>query len=225
VAAAPKPPASPADGRVLASPKVRRLAAEEGLDLAQLAAAGAPMPYHVSDLSTLRNLPVAASAGAGATVVMVATKQITARCPRQGSLDFIDWMETDGAITVTPTAMFASFAAGAFRAATETATVVVQISDPDADEVNLRNPDFTRLSIPAPETDEVATFVLHDLSDSFLTSLRLGDTSLPALSIGMDGDAYTLTFEFSSDHMADDQAIAFISGLARRLADPLHHLV
>jgi hypothetical protein len=89
-----------------------------------------------------------------------------------------------------------------------------------------RSPAFDmRLSVPAPETDDDATLVLHDLSDSFLTSLRLGDTTLPTLSIGADGDSYAITFEFSSEHMADDQAIAFVSGLARRLADPLHHLV
>ena len=213
--------------KILASPKARRLAAEEGLDLSHLAATGATMPYHVSDLETLRTLPapVAAMTASGQTTIMVATKQITARCQRQGSLDFIDWMHSDGAITVTPTAMFVSFAAGAFRAATETPIVVVQISGPDNGDVSVRNPDFTRLSVPAQETDEAATFVLHDLSDSFLTSLRLGDTTAPTLSIGMDGDAYAITFEFSSDHLADEHAIAFISGLARRLADPLHHLV
>jgi pyruvate dehydrogenase E2 component (dihydrolipoamide acetyltransferase)/2-oxoglutarate dehydrogenase E2 component (dihydrolipoamide succinyltransferase) len=213
--------------KILASPKARRLAAEEGLDLGQLAAAGATMPYHVSDLETLRTLPapVAAVTASGQTTIMVATKQITARCQRQGSLDFIDWIHSDGGITVTPTAMFASFAAGAFRAATETATIVVQISGPETDDTFLQNPDFTRLSMAAQETDEATTFVLHDLSDSFLTSLRLGDTALPTLSIGMDGDAYALTFEFSSDHLANDQAIAFVNGLARRLADPLHHLV
>jgi pyruvate dehydrogenase E2 component (dihydrolipoamide acetyltransferase)/2-oxoglutarate dehydrogenase E2 component (dihydrolipoamide succinyltransferase) len=223
--AAPAPVAAVSvttNGRILASPKTRRLAAEEGLDLGQLAATGTAMPYHVSDLETLRTLPAVASAQ---TTIVVATKQITARCPRQGSRDFIAWMETDGAITVTPTSMFASFAAGAFRSATETPTIVVQISGPDDDDVFLRNPDFTRLSVAAQETEDAATFILHDLSGSFLTSLRLGDTTLPTLSIGKDGDAYALTFEFSSEHLADDQAIAFISGLARRLADPLHHLV
>jgi hypothetical protein len=213
------------NGRILASPKARRLAAEQGLDLGKLAATGAAMPYHVSDLEVLRSLPVIGASPSGQTVIMVATKQITARCPRQGARDFIDWMETDGAITVVPTAIFASFAAGAFRAATETGTVVVQVSGPDKDDVFLRNPDYSRLSVPAPKTDDDATFVLHDLSDSFLTSLRLGDTTLPTLSIGADGDSYAITFEFSSEHMVDDQAIAFVSGLARRLADPLHHLV
>jgi|TARA_B110000503_G_scaffold74644_1_gene115211 hypothetical protein len=223
--AAPMSSIQSSNGRVLASPKAKRLAKEQDLDLGALAQAGHPQPYHVSDLETLRSLPVIAASPNGQTVIMVATKQITARCPRLGSRDFIDWMETDGAITVVPTAIFASFAAGAFRAATETGIVVVQVSSPDKDDVFLRNPDYSRLSVPAPETDDNPTFVLHDLSDSFLTSLRLGDTTLPTLSIGADGDSYAITFEFSSEHMTDDQAMAFVSGLARRLADPLYHLV
>ena len=210
-------------GRILASPKARRLAAEEGLDLGQLAEAGVPIPYHVSDLAMLRNMP-SVPADAGQAVVMVSTKQITARCAQKGVLAFIDRMEVDGGITVTTSAMFASFAAGAFRAATEAATVVVHVAALEGESRAVRNPDFSRLSVPPQATDEDATLVLHDLSDSFLTSLRLGDAMLPTLSIGADGYSYVLTFEFSSDHLEDDQAIAFICGLARRLTDPLHHL-
>ena len=219
VAAAPES----SDGRILASPKARRLAAEEGLDLGQLADAGVPMPYHVSDLTTLRSIPSAAAPGQ--PVIMAVTKQITARCNQQGARDFIDWMQADGAIKIPPNALFASFAAGAFRAATEAATVVVHVSDPDGDGAYLRNPDFTRLSVTPQETEEDATLVLHNLSNTFLTSLRLGDAGLPTLSIGADGDNYLMTFDFGSDHLEDAQAIAFVSGLARRLADPLHHLV
>lgn len=233
-AVAPEPPATalqpnapvqtatqPSSERILASPKARRIAAQEGLDLGKLAVSGVPMPYHVSNLEVLRGMP----ATSGPTVVMAATKQITARCARTASNDFMEWMQSDGAITVTTTAMFASFASGAFRVATETATIVVQMSNPDGLDTYLRNPDFVRLSVLAPATNEDATFVLHDLSDSFLTSLRLGDNALPTLSIGVDGDSYLITFEFSSEHMENAQGITFVSGLARRLADPLHHLV
>ena len=51
---APKAPVS--DGRILASPKARRLAAEQGLDLTRLAKAGHPQPFHVADLDRLRGL-------------------------------------------------------------------------------------------------------------------------------------------------------------------------
>ena len=209
------------NGKILASPKARRLAQSEGLDLNELVKAGHPQPYHVSDIEVLRTIPTDREQ----TVIMAATKQITARTPRQGSVDFIDWMKTDGNISVPLAAMFASFAAGAFRAATQAATVILQVSHPNGVEERQRNPDFTRLSVPPETTDDPPMLVLHDLTESFLSSLRLGDDVLPTLSIGADGDSYLITFEFGSDYLTDTQAIAFINGLAQRLADPLHQLV
>lgn len=58
-ATAPKPPQTApvsATGRILASPKARMMAAEQGLDLSRLAKAGHPQPYHVGDLDRLRSL-------------------------------------------------------------------------------------------------------------------------------------------------------------------------
>ena len=226
VAAAHRSPpetSGPSSGRILASPKARRLARQDGLDLGVLARAGHPQPYHVADLQTVREMPTGTPAGP--KVVMVTLKQISARADRQSARAFMDWMHSDGAVTVTHTDMFASFAASALREATERGTVIVRVSAPDQDDRTLRNPDFKRLSAPVQQTDEAPDLVLHDLSDSFLITLRLGDPVLPTLSVGVDGDSYIITFEFGADHLSDAAAIAFVTGLARRLADPLHHLV
>jgi hypothetical protein len=57
-AAAPAPKTPGANGgRILASPKARRLALEQGLDLNRLAEAGHPQPFHVADLEVLRKMP------------------------------------------------------------------------------------------------------------------------------------------------------------------------
>jgi pyruvate dehydrogenase E2 component (dihydrolipoamide acetyltransferase) len=53
---------APMSGRILASPKARRLAAERGLDLGRLAAAGHAQPYHVADLARLDGLAATARA-------------------------------------------------------------------------------------------------------------------------------------------------------------------
>ena len=47
--AAPKPIVADR-GQIFASPKARRLASEQGLDLTRLVAAGHPQPFHVADL-------------------------------------------------------------------------------------------------------------------------------------------------------------------------------
>ncbi len=48
------PSSSGSPSPVLASPKAKKTAFDEGLDLSQLAAKGVPQPYHVNDLETLR---------------------------------------------------------------------------------------------------------------------------------------------------------------------------
>ncbi|MBF9060392.1 pyruvate dehydrogenase, partial [Rhodobacterales bacterium HKCCSP123] len=73
----PKPAALvAAGGRILASPKARRLALEQGLDLGRLAEAGHPQPFHVADLEVLRGMP---ERGASAAPAMAAAaRRLTA---------------------------------------------------------------------------------------------------------------------------------------------------
>jgi pyruvate/2-oxoglutarate dehydrogenase complex dihydrolipoamide acyltransferase (E2) component len=58
----PKPQTAPqqVQGRILASPKARQMANEQGLDLSRLVRAGHPQPYHVADLDHLRALGASA---------------------------------------------------------------------------------------------------------------------------------------------------------------------
>lgn len=63
---APHP--APAAGHILASPKARKMAAEQGLDLSLLARAGHPQPYHVADLDRLRGLAPSGRSTLGARV-------------------------------------------------------------------------------------------------------------------------------------------------------------
>ena len=64
--AAPRP--APGEGRILASPKARHMAAQQGLDLSRLARAGHPQPYHVADLERLRGLAPTGRSTLGARV-------------------------------------------------------------------------------------------------------------------------------------------------------------
>lgn len=47
---------SPPNGRILISPKAKRIALQEGLDLELLVEAGAAQPFHLSDIERLRAL-------------------------------------------------------------------------------------------------------------------------------------------------------------------------
>ncbi len=233
-AAAPRPPtpvpnSAPATGaRILASPKARRLAAEDGLDLARLAQAGHPQPYHVTDLEVLRTLPTGRNspdpmAATGTQVIAPQSLacQIAARVPRSGVSDFLDWMDRDGGVVLPPAHLFVSFAARTLRAATGVdgplTVALVPLSGASA---TYADPDRCRLSA-LRETDAVPDLTVRDLTASRLTGLRLTATGTPTLSIAEVGDDYTLTLDFTDAQLPEDRAIAMMKNLANRLATPL----
>jgi pyruvate/2-oxoglutarate dehydrogenase complex dihydrolipoamide acyltransferase (E2) component len=210
------------DGRILASPKARRLALTAGLDLSRLVEAGHPQPYHAADIDVLRNLPIEGSKVANNNV---APRQITASVPSAGTEDFIAWMLEDGGITVDPSALWASFASGALRATNPSITdTAVKIAPLNGDATTLRNPDRSRISHQI-ETTDAANLILRDLTNSRITGLNLGSNDAPTLTIAREGDTLRLSLDFTDIQLEDAKAIALISSFADRLADPLYHLL
>jgi pyruvate/2-oxoglutarate dehydrogenase complex dihydrolipoamide acyltransferase (E2) component len=112
-APAPAPVASSvgASARILASPKAKRLAAERGLDLGRLAAAGVPQPYHVADLDRVPTVAGFARSTLNARASAVALDALLAKAAP----------DTDRA------ALFVAFARGAWRAVFGDAPLAVTI--------------------------------------------------------------------------------------------------
>lgn len=240
-------------GRILASPKLRRMADDAGLDLALLVAHGHPQPYHAADLDLLRQLTEAAAedlAAASATASAAglaagatsgpALGHISARVPAAPCDGFLARMREDAGLDLAPTALWASFAASALRAATApegplVVTAAVLGAEGFAPTTALSNPDLARLSVQ-PEAPEGATpsLILRDLTASALTGLRpAGGLAAPALTLARDrnggsnsdGDSLLVALDYGADQLDEDAALAVITGLAARLADPLTYLV
>ena len=224
----PTPPAAvPAsgDGRILASPKLRRLALEQGLDLGRLAAAGYPQPYHVRDLDTLKALPTAPS-GQGQATAGAQPHQITACVAAAPSEDFLRWMQDDAGTTLPASALWAAFAAGALRAATETeADLTIDLAAPHGAARAYANPDRARLSaLPDAETG-APDLILRDLTGTPITGMRLGAPTCPVVSVAQQDGTLRLTLDFMPGQFDDETAIAMLTGFAARLDDPLTHLL
>src|SRR6056300_793252 len=89
---------TPAGSRILASPKLKRLAMQENLDLKLLVDAGVAQPYHFSDLQQLRELHAAAAASPAGAVV-AAKVEVSASVDASGFDNFLDWIKANTAIT------------------------------------------------------------------------------------------------------------------------------
>ena len=221
-AASPAIPASET-GRIFASPRARRLAAEAGLDLARLVAAGYPQPYHAADIEVLRNMPATA-----APVAAPATpRQVTARAAAAPGHELLDWLQHAEGCALPPAALWLRFASAALRQARqEQGDLVIELAPVGAVATRLRNPDRAGLTAE-PETAEAEApdLILRDLSASAITGLSLGATEAPALSILADGEALVVTLDFGAAQLDDTAAISLVAGFAERLNDPLTQLL
>lgn len=208
-------PAPLPSGRILASPKARRLAAEQGLDLGRLAAAGHPQPYHVADLARLAALPPVAT---GAAV-----NRLTASAPPGNLTAFRDLVkaQTGG---LPDAALWSAFAAGAMRGAAGDAPIVIRAETlPDDPASVYADPDLSPLADVAPATtDAPPALILRDLTASPLGELALASDTAPVLCIA---GGYRLSLTWPEGSLSTSAAIALIIGVARRIEQPLRHLL
>lgn len=227
VAQSLKPAVEQAHGnsRILASPKARMLAAEQGLDLSRLVAAGVPQPYRVADIAVLRALPAEERTVAPATG-SIAASYISARISATGFTSFCAWLDGIEAEIEARSAVWAAFAAAALRNGSGADYIVIRVQRPALGVVNdYADADKCRFSALRSCAAESASLILQDLTGSRITLVRQGAQDCPTLSIVKNGDFYELTLAFSESRLPMDAAFAFLDGFAGRLEEPLRHLL
>jgi pyruvate dehydrogenase E2 component (dihydrolipoamide acetyltransferase)/2-oxoglutarate dehydrogenase E2 component (dihydrolipoamide succinyltransferase) len=211
---AAKAPAAQAGGRILASPKARRLALEQGLDLARLVKAGHPQPYHVADLDVLSALPAATpTAGAAAQ----APRRLTATCHADGLADFAAWV----AGSVPDQGAILAGMAGASLGGNGPVTVAVdRVGKTRAYSV----PPGRALSA-VTASDTLPALILRDLRGTPVTSVAMGAEAVPVLSVTSEGAGLSITLECAADQLDAPEAIRLLTEFAGRMEHPLRHLL
>jgi pyruvate/2-oxoglutarate dehydrogenase complex dihydrolipoamide acyltransferase (E2) component len=237
--AAPKSNPNPAEGRVpnsfteleqkvagrriFASPKARRLAAEQGLDLSRLVAAGIPQPYHASDLDTLRALP--APLAVSAPEPTHASRHLTARVRSDGFVGFCEWMRAETGASPDATSVMASMAAAALRQGASDKPMIVAAEAFGRKRLYI-DPDRLGLGrAKSTEPTESPTLILRDLRGTAVTAIRMGGEAAPVLSVTRDGPDMLITLECAPGQLTPEAAVELISGFAGQLSEPLRHLL
>ena len=218
VSPAPTIPTAPPNsgGRILASPKAKRLARERGLDLNRLAAFGHPQPFHVADLEVL-----AAMHGTGRVATRISAR---ARVPASAFDALLAWLEPETGQISAP--VIAAFAAGAFRTTTGAERVAILVSAPRVPSVTYVDPDRSGLKALAPmENAPVPDLIVHDLTATRLAEFDPGTERCPVLSVARDGEHILASLAAAPTAFDDQQIIACLEGIAGRLDEPLRHLL
>ena len=205
--------AAPA-GRILASPKARRLALEQGLDLGRLVEAGHAQPFHVADLEVLRALQAAAPAAASGG----APRRVIATCGADGLSDFVNWAaEAQG---IAEDAVLAGLARASLGA---TEGVVVGVRRFDM--MRVFNVPPVRALSEVAETDAAPVLILRDLRSTPLSSVTIGAEPVPVLTITDEGAGLKITLECDAETLDAEAAIRLARDFAGRVEQPLRHLL
>lgn len=211
----PKAPEEQAgQGRILASPKVRRLALERGLDLHRLVEAGHPQPFHVRDLDVLADLPTRIPATATVTAAPI---RLTAEIATDGFTAFADWAAASHGL--------------ADRDAVLAGLAGASLSQPCIVAIE-RHGHSRRYAIPPDRalsaiihSDDSPDLILRDLRDTALRSVAAGTEDAPVLTVMSGHAGLIITLECSADQMPALAAIAILSAFAGRMEQPLRHLL
>lgn len=215
------PQASSADGRVLASPKARRLAMKEGLDLGRLVGAGYPQPYHVRDIETLRSLGVEAPK----TIATGATgRRLESDLAAEGFTAFARWAASETGHD-DATGLLVGLAAASLRRATGVENAMAVALERFGEEVVYLDANGPALGARLAEADAIPSLRLRDLRGARITGLALGPEEVPVLTLMTAGAGMKLVLECGPGQLSARDAVAFFCEFAGRIEDPLRQML
>jgi pyruvate/2-oxoglutarate dehydrogenase complex dihydrolipoamide acyltransferase (E2) component len=205
------------DGRILATPKARRLAAERGIDLGALLSAGATEPIMVADLDRATPAPAATTAAAPAAALST-----LGAFAERAAFDALLAIADPAADRTTA---LAAFAAGAWRKATGASSVRVAAERIGMAPVRLLDPDRRGLSeLAGTAGDGPSDLSVVDLTSTRLTAYRPAGGQA-CLVVTSDGARLGFALAFDEAALPLAAAALFLDSLAARVEDPIRHIL
>lgn len=201
-------------GKILASPKLRRMAHQAGYDLASLAATDHPQPFHASDFEALKQASESADRQGHVSQTGGVLNKLTAQVSGIPFGDFLAWaLETSEALG--DERVIAAFAGASLADGS-----VVRI---DKRGESKTYSTYQQLS-QCIESEGAPDLIVHDLRGTFISAAELPPESVPVISVVGSNDELTLTLACMNSQMAGKDAAVLLDNFAGRLADPVRHL-
>ncbi len=203
-------------GKILASPKAKRLARERGFDLGYLVQLGLPQPYHVSDLKEFESRPPAHAPGI----------EIYVRAEVDGTA-FQNFGELINERADLPIKVaMAAFAARSYQEVLGIRDIVVQVDTISETTISYTVPEFASLS-KIVQTDEarLPDLIITDLTHLRFSSLKSGPALVPTFTIGVKGDSIEVMLISPQDSLDQLQLVNCMEGFINRLEEPLMYLL
>lgn len=201
-------------GKILASPKLKRMAHQAGYDLALLAETGSPQPFHERDFDALKQAHKTFAKDEGPAPANDRVSKLSARVPAQSFADFLDWAK-DQVEPFSDARVIASFVGSG-------------LADNSVIRINTQGNSVNYATGPqlseTLESSATATLVVHDLRGTFITSASIKPESTPVMAITSFQNELTLILTCTPTQLTGEAAAGLLDNFAGRLADPLRHL-
>ena len=201
-------------GRILASPKARRLALERGIDLRQIRNRGLGQLIHADDV-----LEFSAENHSAA-----ASPSITAIASDAEFLETLSRLQSDGQ-GITTGEFAAVTASGAARAAGFNEGIAVRLERHGEAPATLVDPDIPWREPPDQQALPDPDLVLRDLTGTRLTSVHQSVTTTPTLTLASGHGLFLVRLDYEFRSLGSSSALALASGFAERLEAPLRQLL
>ena len=207
-----------ADGKILASPKLRALAASENLDLSNLRNAGHPEPFKAADLFALRQLSNQSHGSLRSTATSLIEKNSF-----HIFVSEISAFNTEVSIEV----IFASFIAASLRQYSGDDIIGISYkSGKMLESVLYLNPDQHQLAdIVVSDSDIPVMAEICDLTSTDFIHLS-GDTHSDIIfTISNLADQFMITLDWQPNKLPQSDALALLSDFSMRVKSPLKQLL
>jgi pyruvate/2-oxoglutarate dehydrogenase complex dihydrolipoamide acyltransferase (E2) component len=206
-------------GRILISPKARRLAAQRGLNIQDLPAMGLPQPYHVADLD---RIPATAGA-APLSPAIAAVSEYEAIAVAEPVLALASWLSETLDRPVDMGIIWAAFAGASLGAASARVRVETTLRAMDF----LVGPRVGLASLSPTSVGAEPDIVVRDFTRSHVSRVRNGSVPrrILTLTTGVREGAICATLHVDDALMSAVEATAFLEAFTRRIEDPLIHLL
>ncbi|MGU9962597.1 MAG: biotin/lipoyl-containing protein [Candidatus Halichondribacter symbioticus] len=216
-APAPKPPPAPApinnktDGKILASPKLKRLVKDAGQSLETLVKLGIPQPFHASDFAQLKK-------STNPAFIQIEAKIIATELDA-----FIRRMARDTSKDIMPKSLWLCFIARGLRTHLGQDDIAINL-DNNASITGYLNPDKSTLTQQIPlDPHPHPDLTLHDLTGGFIT--KPPTQTQNQFCIQRIGDTIEMTLSYDAAIMDAPRAVRFINDFCTKLSNPLLGLI
>ena len=205
--------------KILASPKLRSLAAAENLNLIELKKAGFTEPFKAADLSSLRQL---SSQGK-----MPLRNNATSLVSKSSFLIFMSEINSASEKNISSELIFASFISASLRVIINSEIIGINYkSGEELNSVLYQDPDKFQLENIRPSNNDIAiTAEVCDLTATDFIQLSGDITSDINFTISDFSEQYMITLDWQPNKISQQDALSLLRDLSARIKSPLKQLL